>query len=203
MPAQPSVLVHKPTKAIVKRGLYPREDMGEIVGLDPDYVWLVEYTQKFDESNITPPYDSRYFKLVTEVPDLTLYNFDLEHPDFPHVNPDPSLPSYPHLAMYKTSYSLAKRTTEEILVHVQEAKRLADEAIFKSQEQMTTTLRMLALMDKQQQGLTLTADEELELVKLRSMRVNVEKNQANHDQLVGLITAGSEPDIDAGWEKGL
>lgn len=187
----PSVYIHKPTKAIVKRGLYPRHDLGEIIGQDPDYVWLLEYTP-FP----APDYDPRYFKLVTEVPDLALYNFDLEHPDYPHT-------THPHLSVYKTTYSLVKRPTEEIEVHVKNAQRLADESIFRSQEQMTSSVKTMAILRRAQQGLTLTLEEEALLSSLDAMNVNVAKNLDNYNLLMGLITAGAEPDIDAGWEKGI
>ena len=60
------VLYKISTSEVLKRNIsYPRTDGGEIVGLDPDLIYLEMQT------NAVPDYDPRYFqRVVTETPIL-------------------------------------------------------------------------------------------------------------------------------------
>lgn len=175
----PSVLVRISTGEILNRIPYPRADMGLIEGIDPDLKLLLVH-----EPYPVPNYDSRMFVLnTTETISET-----------PH-------PNYPHLHCYMVTHTTTKRPIAEIEVHVKAAQRLADEAIFKSQEQMSSSIRMLSIMDKQNQGLPINSEEQAILEALRQMRVKIDKNLDNYTSLMALIEAGIEPNIDGGWES--
>ncbi len=67
-----AVLIRISTQEILKKGKYPRHDMGEIVGLEEDTKWLLEYIP-------TPPtYDPLIEKIVT-TNEIT----ERHHPDYP------------------------------------------------------------------------------------------------------------------------
>lgn len=175
----PAVLIRKSTGEELIHTVYPRADMEPIVGLDPD----LEYLIKFKPYN-EPEYDPRIFILVQEDAITTE-----PHPDYPHLN------------IYKTTYRTEKRSEEEIEFHLKQAQRVADDAVFRSQEQMTSSIRLLSILDRKAHGVALKPDEVSDLEALRTMRVKIDKNEDNYQTKKVLLQAGIEPEIDAGWEK--
>lgn len=179
MGALPCVLLQVSTGSIIKHGLYPREDMAEILDLDPDYKWLVKVTP-FP----APDYDPRYFVLNTVQAVTTEAH-----------------PEYSYLDVYKTTYTVTKRPVEEIEFHVRQAQKEADTALCNTEDQLSFTLKVQSALDRQQQGLTLTTEEQAILDKSRAIKVKLDKNQDNYNVLMTSINAGNEPDMDAGWES--
>lgn len=179
MGALQCVLIQISTGSIIKHGLYPREDMQLIEGLDPDYKYLIKVTP-FSE----PDYDSRYFELVITQAVTTEANAE-----------------YPHLNNYKTTFGVTKRTTEEIEFHVKQAQKQADTELCNTEDQISFAMKMQSALDRKQQGLALTVDEETVLEKSRAIKVKLDKNQDNYNLLMASITLGNEPNIDAGWER--
>ena len=179
MSALESVLIQKSTGNIIKYGLYPREDMQPIEGLDPDYAYLVKVTP-FKE----PDYDSRYY-VLNKVEAITTT---------PH-------PEYTWLNVYKTTFTVTKRSKEEIEFHVKQAQKQADTALCNTEDQLSFTIKVQASLDRLQQGLALTIDEQTILNKSRYIKVKLDKNQDNYNGIMLLVDAGSEPNIDAGWES--
>ena len=88
----PAVLIRKSTGEIIKRGLYPREDMALIDGLDPDLEWLLVYIPYE-----APDYDPRVFVLTTTESITTQ-----PHPDYIHLN------------QFLVTYNTVKRDIESI-----------------------------------------------------------------------------------------
>jgi hypothetical protein len=179
MAALDSVLINKSTGSIVKYCPYPRADMAAIEGLDPNYEYLVKY-----EPFPAPDYDSRYY-LLNKVEAITTE---------PH-------PVYPHLDVFKTTYTLIKRDVTELEFHLKQAKDLADNALCNTENQLSFTLQVQASFDKVQSGLSLTPEEQSVLDRSRAIKVKLDKNQDNFNLLLVSITAGNEPNMDAGWES--
>lgn len=179
LPVLPAVLIKLSTGEILNRMPYPRADMALVQGLDPDLKILLVH-----EPYSAPNYDSRIFLLTTTEAITTEAH-----------------PVYPHLDCFMITHTTSKRPLADIEVHIKAAQRLADEAIFRSQEQMSSSIVMLSILDKQGQGLPINADEQASLEKLRDMRVKIDKNQDNYNMLVNLLEAGIEPNIDSGWES--
>jgi len=175
----PSVLIRKSTGEIIKHADYPREDMEPIIGLDPDLEWLVKR-----ELFVAPDYDSRIFILnqneaITTTPDL-------EHT---------------HLNQYQISYNTIKRGSEDIQQAVENAERQANESIFPYTQQLKTILLGVAVLFRKTEGLSLSPKEQVVADRVMALAVRVWKNdQAMRDKIQEVI-AGTEPNIDEGWEK--
>lgn len=179
MSALQSVLIQKSTGQIIKQGFYPREDMQPIQGLDPDYEYLVK-VMPF----LAPDYDPRIF-ILNKVDEITTES----HPEYPWLN------------VYKTTYTLTKRNNEEIAFHIKQAQKLADQNLCSTEDQLSFTIKMQNIIDKQQQGLAINADEQLILDRSRMLKVKLDKNQDNYNMLMSILDAGLEPNIDEGWEN--
>jgi len=85
-----AVLISISTQEVIKKAPYPREDMGEIIGLDKDLKWLLEYNPK------PPVYDHLTHKLK-----VTNEITEVNHPDHP-------------IDRYERVYTLIELTQEEI-----------------------------------------------------------------------------------------
>lgn len=175
----PAVLIRKSTGEIIKHADYPRLDMAPVEGLDPDLEWLIKVTPY-----VQPDYDSRIFVLnqteeVTQTP----------HPDYPHLN------------QYRITFSTSKRATEEIAISVENAEREANESVFPYTKQLKILTLGLGVLFRKVGGMTLNAKEIAVKDKVLALAVKIWKNdQALRDKIAELA-AGTEPNIDEGWEK--
>ena len=179
MAALPSVLLRKSTGEIIKHALYPREDMQPVVGLDPDLEWLVKF-----EPYLVPDYDSRIF-LLNRIEEVTT----TPHPDYSWLN------------QYRITYSTTKRVNDDIILNVENAETQANETMLPYTKQLKYLTLGLGVLFRNLDGMALTPKELVVKDKMMVLATRVWKNDAELQLKVAEIIAGTEPNIDAGWEK--
>jgi len=175
----PSVLIRKSTGEIIKHADYPRLDMALVEGLDPDLEWLVKFTPF-----IQPDYDSRIYLLstteeVTQTP----------HPDYPHLN------------QYRITFATVKRQASEIETSILNAENEANSQVFPYMKQLKLMALGIGVLFRNVEGMTLNAKEIAIKQKMLALAVNVWKNHDIMTAKVAEVAAGTEPNIDEGWEK--
>lgn len=175
----PAVLIRKSTGEILKRSLYPREDMGTIDGLDPDLEWLLVYIP----FNV-PDYDPRVFILNTTEEITTT-----PHPDYSNLN------------QFLITYTTIKRDIVDIEYSLKNAENIANEGIVSQTDFNKLVLLALGVIIRYSKGQTLTQKEIDMMNKILSIAVKVWKNDDNFQLLLNDYTLGNEPNIDAGWEN--
>lgn len=177
------VLIRKSTGDVLNyNAIYPRADMGELIGLDPDLEYLVKHTP-FDEPN----YDSRiYMLVVNQGPGDGLNEF---HPD------------YPHLRQWRITYSTQKRSDEEIKENVRNTEELANSQVFPNTKQLKYLALGLAVLNRKANGATLTTKEENLLQLIHQKALNIWENDSTMRNKIQLVEAGQEPDLDDGWNQ--
>lgn len=179
-----AVLIQKSTKMIIKHGQYPREDMEPIEGLDPDYEWLIKHTP-FPE----PLYDPRIYIMQVNIPNIEFFETFPNHPE------------YPLLKSYEITYTPIKRSNEEIIASIENAKKEANDLVFSEAMHKDETVFMMNALLKMHKGFQLTAAEEEYANKISDINMKLSKNTANKNLLVDLVLIGQEPNIDSGWER--
>ena len=177
MPALPSVLLRISTGEILSRGLYPREDMGPVLGLEPDLEYCVIRTP-FPQ----PEYDPRYYALVTTE----------------QRGPSPDA-EFAHLHPWNITFATQKRTTPEIITHVENKERTQLDVVFRVVEQLKLLTLGEAILFRRVAGLTLTQKEQAIADKLTATAVKVWQNHDRAKEIEIQVTAGQEPDLEAGW----
>lgn len=175
----PAVLLRISTGEILKHDVYPREDMGPIVGLDPDLKWLLKYTP-FDE----PVYDSRIF-ILNRIEEITV----LPHPD------------YTHLDQYKITFTTTKRSDEEIEASILNAERDANDKLLPFSDFNKIMILSVGVIVRYAKGQTLTQPEINMMNKLLDIAVKVWKNDDELKAKILQLSNGEEPQIDMGWEN--
>jgi len=176
--SKPSVLIRKSTGEIIKHAIYPREDMGEILGLYPDLEWLVKYIP-FER----PEYDSRLF--ILEIME--------EVTQEPH-------PEYPHLNKYNITYGTKKRTDEEIIAHIENAAIEANEQLVDSRTGIEVFMAAIAALIKLSDSLQIDTKEQRILDKALESADKIWKNKDQLQSKIQQLADGEEPDIDSQWE---
>ena len=179
-----AVLVRKSTKEIIKHDLYPREDMAPVVGMDPDYEWLVKHIP-FPE----PAYDPRIFIMQTNLPDLQFLNDFQTHP------------SYPGIREYRITYEPIKRSNAEIIMAIENAEKEANNSVFSEAVHKDELALMLNAVNKKSDNITLTTDEQTRISKLNSINVKILKNEDTKNIKISQVQNAQVPNIDEGWEK--
>lgn len=182
----PAVLVRKSTKQIIKEALYPNADMSPVVGLDPDYEWLVKHVP-FAE----PDYDSRLYIMQMVLPDMTALDLFTEHPN------------YAGIREYRITYNPNKRPDAEIILSIENAEKEANNGVFSEAVHKDEFAFMLNSVHKDAKGQALNAEEQDQIDKLAIVTVNLAKNKDNAAIKIAQVEAGNEPNIDEGWQKSL
>lgn len=177
--SKPSVLINKATGEILKRGNYPREDMGDILGLDPNLEWLV-INVPFDY----PDYDSRLF-VLNQVEEVT----SIAHPDYANLN------------QYKITYAVTKRPDTDVVIHIENAEIEANESVIGYKNKTKLMALALGVLIRRLDNLQTTTKEQRILDKALQNAVRIWKNDAEVRAKLQQLTDGIEPDIDSGWEK--
>lgn len=182
----PAVLVRKSTRQIIKEDVYPNADMQPVLGMDPDYEWLVKHVP-FAE----PPYDPRIYIMTTNLPDLAFLEDFEQHP------------SYPELREYRITFSPEKRPNEDIIRSIENAEKEANNLVFSEAVHKDEMAFMLNSVHKDAKSLELTAAEQDQIDKLAITTVALAKNKDNKENKIAQVIAGQVPNIDEGWEKSL
>ena len=175
----PSVLIKKSTGEIVKHANYPRMDMAEVKGLDPNYEWLVKL-----EPFVQPDYDSRLF-ILNRIEEVTTE----AHPNYSHLN------------VYKITYELEKRTNDEIEKHIENQEIIANQQVFEPNKQLETTIKVLNALIRSIKNLKLTDDETEAFAMINDISVKFAKNKDVKKLKKQQLIDGEEPELDEGWEK--
>jgi hypothetical protein len=175
----PAVLIRKSTGEIIKHADYPRMDMQPIAGLDPDLEWLIKTTPY-----VEPDYDSRIY-VLNQIESVTTE----PHPEWAWLN------------QYQITYQTVKRTADEIVQAIENAENEANSNVFPYQKQVKILALGVATLFRQVENMTLTAKEKKIKKKCLDIAVNIWKNHDAATAKVAEVTAGTEPQIDAGWEK--
>jgi hypothetical protein len=158
------------SEVIDRNRAWPRSDGSQIIGQDPDYVWLEQ------KENIIPDYDPRYYAAVkTETPDIAN-------------------------EVWQTVWSTQKRPIEDIVVAVENAERNEMERHITTEQRDKLVLLALTVLFRQVGNQALTAKEIALKDMVIQKGTTLWKNDAALRAKVAAINAGHEPDIDAGWE---
>jgi len=173
----PSILLRISTGEILQRGIYPRQDMEPVVGLDPDLKYLLVYVP-YPE----PIYDSRLFVL----------NIQEEITTEPH-------PDHTHLNQFKVTYSTYKRANTDIKLAVDNAESLCNEGLFLKPKQLKYIVMALGALNRSRNGIAITNREVEILDKVQGYAVKFAQAENNRDIKYTQIDNNEEPDIDAGW----
>lgn len=182
----PAVLVRKSTKQIIKEALYPNADMSPVIGLDPDYEWLVKHVP-FAE----PDYDPRLYVMVRVLPDLEFLEDFAQHPQ------------YPGIREYKITFNPVKRSNEEIIISIRNAEKEANDLVFSEAVHKDEYAFMLNSVHKDGKGLALNETEQGHIDKLSLVTVKLAKNKDTAEIKIAQVEADQEPNIDEGWERSL
>ena len=175
----PAVLIRKSTGEIIKHADYPRLDMQPVSGLDPDLEWLIKTTPY-----VQPDYDSRIY-ILNQIESVTTE----PHPEWPWLN------------QYQITYQTVKRVADEIIQAIENAENEANSNVLPYTKQLKILSLGVATLFRRVEGMTLTAKETKIKNKCLAIGTNVWKNHDTATAKVAEVTAGSEPQIDAGWEK--
>ncbi len=179
MPALPSVLIRISTgdRLTPTPVPYPREDMGPIVGLDPDLEWCVVRTP------FAPPdFDPRYYALITT--------------EERGAEPDAE---FAHLHPWLRTYSTQKRATTEIKTHAENKERSELSRHIRDVETNKLVLYGLAILFRLINQQQLTAREQVIRDRLLAIIVKLRANDDRVQEILTQIEANQEPDLDAGW----
>lgn len=181
-----AVLVRKSTKQIIKEGVYPREDMQPVQGLDPDYEWLIKYIP-FAE----PDYDSRVFIMQTNLPDLESLDLFEEHPTFQGIR------------AYTIGYEPIRRADEDIIRSIENAEKDANNGVFSEAVHKDEMAFMVNSVHKDAKGQSLTTEEQEQIDKLALVTVNLARNRDEALNKIAQVEAGQTPNISEGWQNTL
>jgi len=165
-----SVLQLSTGEIVGRNKTWPRADGGEIVGLDPDYVYLLQVEAA------RPDYDSRLYSLVgTETVDADANEI-------------------------RKTWETVKRPTEEQVIAAEnvEAQELAKH-ISLEREAMETRLMVGAILNYID-GLQMPTKVQAAADEYKAKAIKLWKNRDRLEAIIAAIEAGEEPDLDAGWE---
>ena len=182
----PAVLIRKSTRQIIKEALYPNEDISPVVGLDPDYEWLVKHVP-FAQ----PDYDPRLYIMQMVLPNMEFINDFQDHP------------SYPGIREYRVTWNPIKRPNDDIIRSILNAEKEANDLVFSEAVHKDEFAFMLNSVHKDAKGASLTDNEQEQIDKLAIVTVNLSKNKDTAAIKIAQVEAGQEPNIDEGWEKSL
>jgi len=175
----PAVLIRKSTGEILKHAPYPNEDMSPVQGLDPDMEWLLKHTP-FD----SPAYDSRIFELE-QIEAVTAE---------PH-------PVYPDIKIYKKTFNTNKRPDVDINRAIENAEEAANRDLVSYRTDDKLFMLSIGILTRVNAGIQPNAKEQAILDQVMAFDVKVWKNDEERNRKKDQVTAGLEPDIDAGWER--
>ena len=173
-----AVLIRKSTQEVIKKAMYPREDMQPVIGLNPDMEWLI-----VREVNSIPIYDPRVYVLIkseqiTKVKDT----------------------EYPHLNQYQVTYSTEKRDITSITQNVTQLESDYNQQIIPYEKQLKLLTLGVGILFKYSKS-TLTEKEQLIKDRLISIAIKIWKNDQTLRDKISAILANKLVDLDTNWEK--
>lgn len=175
----PCVLIRKSTGELLKRAPYPREDMGPVIGLDPDLEWCVIRTPY-----PPPDYDPRLFVLVQ-----TEARGDEVDAEFAHLHP------------WLITYATQARPVDEVLTAVENKEREQLSLHVREVEALKLCILGMAVLFQETQGLTLNARQTAIKNRVLSAAVKVWQNHDRASELRAQVENTQQPDLEAGWAE--
>jgi hypothetical protein len=156
-----------------------------IVGLPDGEEWLANYTVSSSQ------YDQRIWVQM-----VTLRPTNIPHPTYPVYN------------QYQTSFSLQKRSENEIINAIIAKKEDANSALQADAGGAIFMANALNAIDDKQRGVTISADQIACIDRLKEVTAKMNNNAEHANNLIALLKSGGEPDLDAiktdscefGWE---
>lgn len=174
----PATQIQLSTGLVTRRGPLPVADPTQPVpGLDPDFVWLIDY-----EPYASPAYDPRIYNLTT-----VFTNNGVPHPTYPLYN------------QYEISYTVQIKSHEELYQAVDDKEQdvLNSLITFDKKDKLFTD--MLGILIALADGINLDDDEQAvldDMIAKYSVR-KIHKNRKK--QLYDDISKDKPFDIDDGW----
>lgn len=152
---------------------------GEPIPTMPDgYEWLANNT----ESNPVT-YDPRIFiELQHTLPT------NLPHPQWPMYN------------QYRTTFSLEKRSTDQIVESVRQEERLANNTLITEAEKEKMDKFTTGYLISISKGLSPDEAQLNAVARHQDVEVKMNRNASNAEGLIGRILLGENVDISSGWE---
>lgn len=178
MPSLPCVLLQiNPPAVLNLHAMYPREDMGPVIGLDPNLEYCVKRTP-FPE----PDFDPRLFSL-----DVIGARGTEPDAEFPHLHP------------WNITFATVARTKPEIKNHIRNKEREQLSLHFAQADVTKKLLLIVAAIARDVKKFELTPDELAVLDEMTAVVVKVKTNDQHAAQLEQDVDADLPVDIDAGW----
>lgn len=164
-----------------------------IIGLPDGEEWLANYTIP------SSPYDQRiWLQIVTLKPTNIPY-------------PAPTIAGQPDYSMYnqyQTSFSLQKRSENEIINAIIAKKEDANTALYKEAGGSILLANVTSLNNVRATGAPISAEQQECLDSWDRMTAKMNNNAEHANNLIAVLKSGGEPDLDAvktdtcefGWE---
>lgn len=173
-------VIRQSTGEIISRNqTWPRSDGGEIQGLDPDYVYLLDVrflSPSHPQYVAQPNYDSRlYYLMATETPNIPNNILNLQ-------------------------WSAVKRDVDEqIESALNKEAEIVNSLIDVSREVIETRLAVSAILT-QLSGQNLPQKVQEFVTNYRNKGVKIWNNRQRLNEILADINASNEPNLDAGWD---
>jgi hypothetical protein len=166
------------TYDVIRYAQWPAMDLDLVLGNDIPYEWFMPF-----EANTAPDYDPR----------LWILNSTTGPSELPH-------PEHPVHKQWRTEFALEKRSMAQILISVKEAEANSNAALMNSSEGIKTLFLSGTVQEKLLKGIELTAEDQAVLDRRNEMSVKITQNAARAAELILLVEAGNEPNLDEGWQ---
>jgi len=165
---------------IARNQSWPRPDGGEIQGLDPDYVYLLDI--RFLPSNhpnyVSPPnYDSRFYSLQS-----------VETIDIPNNK-------------INLSYNAVKRDLSEQIISAENKELEELQKHISFEKEIVETRLAVSAIATQLLGQQLPPKASEFLSSYKTKGVKLWKNRGRLNEILDNLNSGLEPNLDAGWEN--
>jgi len=156
------------------------------VGVDPDLVLLVPYIPY-----PVPDYDDRYWLLVINEPSREAIQ----------ANNFPVHPSYPMMGQFLITYTTKRRPNDDIFLSIDNAMKNSNLSVMPVDQQLECISLSQAALIKKVNGMAITEEEQASIDSLINKCVKIRQNYDLAKAYKDMVTQGSTPDIDAGWQE--
>jgi hypothetical protein len=162
------------TSTIIGRNrTWPRADGEAIVGMDPDFVYLLQITDK------QPDYDSRLYTMeAAETIDIPANEI-------------------------RTSWVTVARPKEDILLSAANVESLSNSDILRPEDTQKKLLLFCGLANRLFEGMKLTESEEKLRAEIAAITAPMWDNDANLAKIKAALDADEPVDLDTGWKTSL
>lgn len=161
----------------VRRGDYPRKDMGPVTNLEPGLEW------KIIVADPIPSWDNRTHRLKEQ-----------------ELDTDNTHPIYTHLKIYRIQYIIIKRTDAEIKTNIERIERESNELIANQEKFQKFVILALGILIRKSNGISISLKEQNILDKVLAKAVNVWKNDDTVKTKFAAVDNNLDVNMDSNWE---